>query len=75
MSYKQSIEVVINDKPYSAVVERCIETNLYVGFVPRIPGAHTQASTLAELKEKLGEVVEMLLEDYDEFGTRTKPSC
>lgn len=50
-------------KTYSAVIEKCLETNLYVGYVPGFPGAHSQAETLEELSENLHEVIEMLLED------------
>jgi predicted RNase H-like HicB family nuclease len=47
---------------FTAVVERCPETNLYVGYVPGFPGAHTQAESLDELRRNLQEVIEMLLE-------------
>jgi predicted RNase H-like HicB family nuclease len=50
-------------RTYTAVVERCAETGLYVGYIPGFPGAHTQAETLDELDGNLREVVEMLLED------------
>jgi predicted RNase H-like HicB family nuclease len=50
-------------KTFTAVVERCPETNLYVGFIPGFPGAHSQAATLDELNENLQEVVGMLLVD------------
>jgi predicted RNase H-like HicB family nuclease len=50
-------------KTYLAVVERCPDTGLFVGFVPGFPGAHTQAESLDELNANLREVVEMLLED------------
>jgi predicted RNase H-like HicB family nuclease len=64
-------------KTFTAVVERCPETNLYVGYIPGFTGAHTQGKTLDELKTNLEEVVSMLLEDGDptleaEFvGTQT----
>jgi len=48
---------------FSAVVEKCPETGLYVGYVPGFPGAHTQAATLDELQRNLREVIEMLLEE------------
>jgi len=48
---------------FTAVVERCPDTGLYVGFVPGFPGAHTQGKTLDELNKNLKEVIEMLLED------------
>ncbi|HLG14836.1 MAG TPA: type II toxin-antitoxin system HicB family antitoxin [Blastocatellia bacterium] len=50
-------------KTFNAVVERCAETGLYVGYVPGFPGARTQAETLDELNANLREVIAMLLED------------
>jgi predicted RNase H-like HicB family nuclease len=50
-------------KIYTAIVERCTETGLYVGFVPGFAGAHTQAESLDELNQNLKEVIEMLLEE------------
>jgi len=62
---------------FTAVVEKCPETGLFVGFVPGFPGAHTQGESLDELQDNLREVVSMLLEDGEprleaEFvGTQT----
>jgi predicted RNase H-like HicB family nuclease len=58
---------------FTAVIERCPDTGLYVGYVPGFPGAHSQAESLDELHRNLGEVIEMLLEDGEprleaEFG-------
>lgn len=50
-------------KIYTAQIERCTETGLYVGFVPGFAGAHTQAESLDELNQNLKEVIEMLLEN------------
>lgn len=50
-------------KTYTAVVEKCPATNLFVGYVPGFPGAHSQGETLDELNRNLREVIEMLLED------------
>ncbi len=50
-------------RTFSAVIERCPDTGLYVGYVPGFPGAHTQAETLDELQKNLREVIDMLLED------------
>ena len=64
-------------KTYTAIVERCPDTGLYVGYVPGFPGAHTQGETLDELNRNLQEVVEMLLEegepklDAQFIGTQT----
>ena len=62
---------------YTAVIERCSDTQLYVGYVPGFPGAHSQGGTLDELHANLREVIAMLLEDGEprletEFvGTQT----
>lgn len=48
---------------YTAVVEHCPETGLYVGYVPGFPSAHSQGETLEELNENLREVISMLLAD------------
>lgn len=50
-------------KKFTAVVEKCTETSLYVGYVPGFAGAHSQGATLDELAQNLREVIEMLLED------------
>jgi predicted RNase H-like HicB family nuclease len=42
-------------------IERDQETGLYVGIVPGIPGAHTQAESLDELHRNLQEVVELCI--------------
>jgi hypothetical protein len=36
-------------RTFTAVVEKCPDTGLYVGYVPGFSGAHTQAETLDEL--------------------------
>jgi predicted RNase H-like HicB family nuclease len=50
-------------KTYTAIIERCPDTGLLVGYVPGFPGAHSQGDTLDELSDNLTEVVNMLLED------------
>ena len=34
----------------------------YIGFVEELPGANTQAATLEEARESLGEAVQLVLE-------------
>ena len=64
-------------KSFTAVVERCSDTGLYVGYVPGFSGAHSQGESLDELRDNLREVLSMLLEVGDpalrtEFvGTQT----
>lgn len=51
-------------KTFAAYIEWDPETNLYVGIVPGIPGAHTQGATLDELHQNLKEVLVLCLEEY-----------
>jgi predicted RNase H-like HicB family nuclease len=54
-------------------IEKDPETGLYVGIVPAIPGAHTQAETLDELQKNLKEVVELCIEEMDEEARKQIP--
>lgn len=48
---------------YTAIIEKCPDTGLYVGYVPGFPGAHAQAETIDKLSKELHDVLEMLLMD------------
>ena len=48
---------------FTAIIERDMDTGLYVGWVPGFQGAHSQGETLDELRRNLREVIEMLLEE------------
>ena len=50
-------------RTFNIVIERDPDTDLYVGYVPGWPGAHSQGQTLDELRSNLEEVIGMLLED------------
>jgi Uncharacterized conserved protein len=50
-------------RTYTAIVERCPDTGLFVGYVPGFPGAHSQGASLDELNVNLREVIEMLLQE------------
>ncbi len=50
-------------KLLTAVIEKCLDTDLYIASVPGFPGAHSQAETLDALNKNLKEDIEMLLED------------
>lgn len=52
-------------KTFTAYIEWDADTRLYVGIVPGIPGAHTQAASLDELQENLREVLALCLEEVD----------
>jgi predicted RNase H-like HicB family nuclease len=54
----------------TAYIEFDEETKLYIGIVPGIPGAHTQAASLDELRANLKEVLELCLEE--EGGLRER---
>jgi predicted RNase H-like HicB family nuclease len=48
-------------RQFNAVIERCPQTGLFVGYVPGFPGAHSQGKTLDELRENMLEVLGLLL--------------
>ena len=62
-------------RPYTAVIERCPDTNLYVGHVPGFPGAHSQGASLDELYANLQEVIVMLLDDGETPSSRLSLSA
>lgn len=51
---------------FVAQVQRDIETGMYIGIIPNLPGAHTQAATLDDLNTNLKEVIALCLEEMDE---------
>ena len=54
-------------RTFTAYIEFDEETRLYVGIVP---GAHTQAPSLDELRANLTEVLELCLEEQGELRAR-----
>jgi predicted RNase H-like HicB family nuclease len=50
-------------RTYTAIIERCPNSGLLVGYVPGFPGAHSQGDSVDELSRNLAEVINMLLED------------
>jgi len=64
-------------RTFTAVIERDLDTGLFVGYVPGWSGADSQGASVDELRVNLEEVVAMLLEDGEpnlesEFiGTQT----
>lgn len=59
---------------FTAHIERDTETGLYIGMVPSIPGAHSQATSLDELQANLKEVVELCLEEMSEEDIKALPA-
>ena len=64
----------MNLKTYTAEIIKDSEINQYVGIVPGLPGAHTQARTLDELHANLKEVVELCLEELTEEEINNLPN-
>ena len=64
----------MNLKTYTAEIIKDSEINQYVGIVPGLPGAHTQARTLDELHANLREVVELCLEELTEEEINNLPN-
>ncbi len=52
-------------KTFIAIVEKCPETGVYVGYVPEFPAADIQADTLDELYYDLCEMFDMLMKGND----------
>lgn len=55
-------------KIFTAFIEYDDESKLYVGVIPNVVGAHTQAETLDELQRNLQEVLELCLEKNPEIA-------
>jgi len=53
----------VDMKTFTAYIEWDPEIRLYVGIVPAVPCAHTQAASLDELRQNLKEVIELCLEE------------
>jgi predicted RNase H-like HicB family nuclease len=63
-----SNEVNIPTATYTAIIEYDEEARMYVGSIPELPGAHTQAMTLEELRDNLNEVAGLVIADMVEHG-------
>jgi predicted RNase H-like HicB family nuclease len=50
---------------FTAYIEKDTESGMYVGTVPTLPGAHTFAETIDDLRSKLVEVIELCLEEME----------
>ncbi len=53
---------------FTIYVERDPETQLYVGMVPGLAGAHSQGATLDELQSNMKEVIELVLDEHKARG-------
>lgn len=50
---------------FTALIEQDKETGYYIGHIPSLPRAHTQAESLDELQKNLLEVTQLCLEELD----------
>ena len=51
---------------FTAHIEKDPETGLLIGYIPALPGAHTQAETLNELQKNLEEVASLCMKEITE---------
>ena len=58
---------------FTAEVIRDNEINQYIGVVPGLPGAHSQAATLDEWYKNLQEVVHLCIEELNEEELKELP--
>ncbi len=65
--------MTMKDYKFTAEIIRDNEINQYIGIIPGLPGAHSQASTLDELYKNLQEVVQLCLEELSEEELKELP--
>lgn len=58
---------------FTAEIIQDNEINQFIGIVPSLPGAHTQAPTLDELYNNLQEVIRLCLEEMTEDEKASLP--
>jgi predicted RNase H-like HicB family nuclease len=51
---------------FTAEVTRDNEVNQYIGIVPGLPGAHSQAPTLDKLQANLQDVIQLCVQEMTE---------
>ncbi|TCO06000.1 putative RNase H-like HicB family nuclease [Natronoflexus pectinivorans] len=64
---------IMRNYKFTAEIIRDNEVNQYIGIVPGLPGAHSQAATLDELYKNLQEVVQLCLEELSEDELNNLP--
>ena len=58
---------------FTAHIEQDTETGYFIGIIPSVPGAHTQAKSLDELSIRLKEVLELCLESISKEEIKELP--
>jgi predicted RNase H-like HicB family nuclease len=61
-------------RSFTAFIEKDRESGHYIGIVPGITGARTEAESLDELRKKLTEVLELCLSEMDYEDVDTWPA-
>jgi len=56
-------------RTFPVIVERCKETGYLIGYVPGVPGAHTQAESFEELEKNMREVLQLVLEERPDLNS------
>lgn len=63
----------MKDYKFTAEITKDNEVNQYIGIIPVLPGAHTQAPTLDELNQNLQDVVQLCLQEMTEEEIKDLP--
>ena len=58
---------------FSAEIIKDKEINQYIGIVPGVPGAHSQASSLDELQLKLQDVLQLCVQEMTDEELNNLP--
>ena len=58
---------------YTAYIEKDPESEMYIGTVPGLPGAHTCAASIDDLHIKLREVISLCLEEMSDDEIKGLP--
>jgi predicted RNase H-like HicB family nuclease len=61
------------EKLFTAHIEKDSDSGYYIGSIPAVPGAHTQAKTLDELRIRLKEVLELCFETMTDDEKKNIP--
>jgi predicted RNase H-like HicB family nuclease len=61
------------EKSFTAHIEKDDQSGYYIGVIPAVPGAYTQAKTLDELHIRLKEVLELCIESLTEEEKKDLP--
>jgi predicted RNase H-like HicB family nuclease len=61
------------EKLFTAHIEQDPDSGFYIGIIPAVPGAHTQAKTLDELTVRLKEVLQLCFETMTDDEIQNLP--